>query len=490
MTTPISENTKATLLLTGHFLLDGKRAPTIKPLAPAAYSKLASRLKELGKSPSDLITKEVDAILPALGPLFDADHLSALLGRGLMMSEALDQWVSRGISIAGRSDAHYPDMLKNRLKALSPPIVFACGNWDLAERGGLSVVGSRKLPDTLLALTEQTGRLAAEAQIQIVSGGAKGVDQSAMLAALSSGGTAIGFLAEDLWARSISKDYRTALREGRLLLLSAVDPRARFNVGNAMQRNKFIYALSSTSLIINSDDHSGGTWSGAEEQLKRFHFTSLYTLDHPDCSAGNLALRTELAAATWPGPGSADELQDIHQREIIHHSPDESTTPPTPSPAPEQPASTAAAAPPDTFTGDTTGDTTAATPAPPSSDSPVVPELPAALPAMDPTQSLYQAAVLAIRDICSTPTTPADLGKALGIHKTQLSHWLKKMIGENLISKLVKPTRYLATPTVVTPPPPTPAEGSLAPASSPDITPPASSQNTPASAALQGELPL
>ena len=46
---------------------------------------------------------------------------------------------------------------------------------------------------------------------------------------------------------------RQALQEERLVLISACDPKSGFNVGNAMQRNKYIYALSDAALVVNSD---------------------------------------------------------------------------------------------------------------------------------------------------------------------------------------------------------------------------------------------
>ena len=55
-----------------------------------------------------------------------------------------------------------------------------------------------------------------------------------------------------------------------LVLLSPYDPNAGFNVGNAMQRNKLIYALADAALVVNSDLGKGGTWTGAVEQLDKF----------------------------------------------------------------------------------------------------------------------------------------------------------------------------------------------------------------------------
>lgn len=55
---------------------------------------------------------------------------------------------------------------------------------------------------------------------------------------------------------------------GDLLLLSTVNPKSRFTVYSAMERNKYIYALSRYAIVISSDFNKGGTWTGATENLK------------------------------------------------------------------------------------------------------------------------------------------------------------------------------------------------------------------------------
>jgi predicted Rossmann fold nucleotide-binding protein DprA/Smf involved in DNA uptake len=456
MNLEVSENTRATLLLTGTLILGKKSKPEFKPLTPTQYTKLATRLRELEKSPADLLGKEVDSLLQDLGSHFTAElpRLNYLLGRGLMMSEALDQWASRGISIVGRSDAHYPAMLRYQLKASSPPIIYGAGNWSLAENGGLAVVGSRSLPDALLQLTKQTGSLAAQAGIQIVSGGAKGVDQAAMLASLDAGGNSIGFLADKLWASVVAKHYRTALRENRLLLLSAVDPNAGFHVGTAMQRNKFIYALANTSLIINSDFQSGGTWSGALEQINRFRFTHIHTVDHPECSSGNQALR-DLNASTWPNPQTADELKLAFEKDppVVQPpsqpSDDLRLFAPTVKPAPE-------------ITSTTPSPDITETVSEPNDELATVESSPADTTAPNPTDQANenlpkstqspaaQLRVLAqqlILELAESPIEVKQLITSLEVDKKQLDAWTKPMISDGLIVITKKrPMTYQTNP--------------------------------------------
>ncbi|HRR34848.1 MAG TPA: hypothetical protein P5026_12155, partial [Kiritimatiellia bacterium] len=46
-------------------------------------------------------------------------------------------------------------------------------------------------------------------------------------------------------------------------------PEAGFSVGTTMGRNKLIYALADYGLVVSADFKKGGTWEGAQEELRR-----------------------------------------------------------------------------------------------------------------------------------------------------------------------------------------------------------------------------
>lgn len=55
----------------------------------------------------------------------------------------------------------------------------------------------------------------------------------------------------------------------RLVLISTYNQEAGFNVGNAMGRNRYICALADFAVVVSSDYQEGGTWAGADEELRR-----------------------------------------------------------------------------------------------------------------------------------------------------------------------------------------------------------------------------
>jgi predicted Rossmann fold nucleotide-binding protein DprA/Smf involved in DNA uptake len=216
-----------------------------------------------------------------------------LLGRGFLLSQVIERWQARAIWVVSRADAEYPRRLKVRLREDAPAVIYGCGDMALLESGGLAVVGSRHVDDSLIDYTMAVGRLAARAGRTLVSGGAKGIDQAAMRGALEAGGKVSGVLADSLEKTTMNREHRNLLLDGQLVLISPYDPKCGFNVGNAMQRNKLIYALADASLVVSSDLNRGGTWAGAIEQLDKLKFVPVYVRSTGESSAGLDALRKQ-----------------------------------------------------------------------------------------------------------------------------------------------------------------------------------------------------
>ncbi len=92
---------------------------------------------------------------------------------------------------------------------------------------------------------------------------------TAMTAALAAGGSAVGVFAGNLNRAAVQAEFRDAIRDERLTLISPYHPEAGFKVGTAMARNKLIYTLADWALVISSGEGEGGTWAGATENIKR-----------------------------------------------------------------------------------------------------------------------------------------------------------------------------------------------------------------------------
>lgn len=284
---PLSKRTQAILLLTSYFSKPAKNEA--KPLTPTEWGHFAKWLHEQSLQPEILLAGNIEKTLENWSDkTVTLERITQLLNRGTAMALAVEKWLRAGLWILTRSDEDYPERLKRRLKTVSPPIIFGCGNRKLLNQGGIAIVGSRHINDIDLDDTKILASNAANQGFSIVSGAAKGVDETAMLAALNAEGTAIGITADSLLKHALSAKYKKALMQNNLVLISPFYPEAGFNVGNAMARNKYIYCLADTAIVIHSG-LTGGTWTGAIENIKK-KWVSLWVKTTVDKKAGNIQL--------------------------------------------------------------------------------------------------------------------------------------------------------------------------------------------------------
>lgn len=323
MNADLSPNAKAILLLTAPLLAGRRMRPpkprtgrgstrseSLRPLSTAEYRDFARRLGAIRREPADLLGNDArETVRESLAGL-EAERIHRLLGRGFLLAQAIERWRARALWVVTRADPDYPRRLKARMRGNAPPVLYGCGDRTILDAGGLAVVGSRKVEEDLIEYTEDVGKLSAEANTAIISGGARGVDQAAMRGALEAGGQSVGILANGLERATLNRNNRNALMDGHLVLACPYDPAVRFLVGHAMQRNKLIYALSDAALVVNSDHGHGGTWTGASEQLAKLRFVSVYVRANGKRSKGLEGL-LDRGAKPWPEPKTPDALVGI-----------------------------------------------------------------------------------------------------------------------------------------------------------------------------------
>lgn len=271
----LSAETKAILLLTCPLLgPSGGEGP--KVLTPTNYRNLIQECLAADISLAELVEPDFESKVKSLSNRFDHEHVISLLGRGFQLSQVLDSWARQNFWVATIFENSYPVKLIEKLKEFAPPYVIGAGAKEIFNDLSLGVVGSRDLSEEKLELARTYGRIAANENIPLVSGFARGADQAAMFESVSRGGRAIGVLADKMSKAVISADTREWIHNDQLTFITTFDPNAGFNVGNAMQRNRYIYALSDAVLVVDTKENEGGTWAGAQEQLKKLHYAPVY----------------------------------------------------------------------------------------------------------------------------------------------------------------------------------------------------------------------
>jgi predicted Rossmann fold nucleotide-binding protein DprA/Smf involved in DNA uptake len=337
------------------------------------------------------------------------------------LSQAVERWSARSIWVISRADAAYPKRLKTRLKEDAPPLLYGCGDLALLEKGGLAVVGSRHIDEELVSYTEGVGKLAAAAQRTLISGGAKGIDKAAINGALQAGGEAVTVMSDSLERAAVARENLEPLMDHRLLLVSPYDPAAGFNVGNAMQRNKVVYALADAGLVVTADFEKGGTWTGAIEQLERFHFVPVFVRNGPNAGRGNAAL-IQQGGRLWPNPENAAELGQLL-----------STTLETVAAEPRQEALSLE------FREQAAAYAASAKPVEPANS---VGEGSKLKPS--PAEELFKTVRELLRRELAAGQTEAEIASFLGVTKLQAKEWLARLIIEGTLELVekTKPVQY------------------------------------------------
>jgi predicted Rossmann fold nucleotide-binding protein DprA/Smf involved in DNA uptake len=297
----MNPDTAATLLLCSRL---GRLKEPVPVLEAREYHRLVGWLSTQGLSPRDLLEGALPPEAPSGAPV-TAERLTPLLDRGGVMALAVESWESRGVWVISQYDEAYPARLK-ALNAAAPPLLYGAGDLVLFAGPGpaLAIVGSRDVDERGAEFTAELARACARQGVRVVSGAARGVDRIAMGAALEAGGAVVGIMADSLLRTVSSGGNQGPLMDGQLLLASPYDPAAGFNVGNAMGRNKHIYALASAAAVVQASEGSGGTWNGAIEALKR-GTPPVFTRVDEGVPAGNIKL-LELGAHAFPDEALED----------------------------------------------------------------------------------------------------------------------------------------------------------------------------------------
>ena len=99
----------------------------------------------------------------------------------------------------------------------------------------------------------------------------------------------------------MQRENRAVLMDDRLTLISPYDPQAGFSVGNAMSRNKIVYALADAGLVVDAGYNKGGTWAGAVEQVEKLRLVPVYVRTDGERSKGLEGL-LQRGARSGPNP--------------------------------------------------------------------------------------------------------------------------------------------------------------------------------------------
>lgn len=257
-------------------ILCGEFKDSYKPLSRAAFWKLYHKYND---SVEELVNSGEETI-------------QELLKRSGSIAFAIDEMSKMGISITTFLDEDFPHKLYWVLKDFCPPLFYKCGNSEINKFRFVGYVGSRNITGWDEQWAKERVKKNLRDKYAIVTGGAKGIDTVALNTCIKNSGYAVLFLPDNIITKIRDPFIRKNIMDDRILVYSHVSPFASKTrnsfVNSAMERNKFIYAMSTATVVVRSDKDKGGTWAGATESIKH-NWSYVYVWDNKDYD-GNQAL--------------------------------------------------------------------------------------------------------------------------------------------------------------------------------------------------------
>ncbi|WP_073558872.1 DNA-processing protein DprA [Archangium sp. Cb G35] len=216
----------------------------------------------------------------------------------------LEELEAQGMRVLPGRDPAYPKRFKRALAKRTPITLYLAGREELLNaRRTIAIIGSRDANPEALDTARRAAAFFARQGYVLVSGNARGIDQTAEESAIEAGGEVVSVLPQGLLDKatlSLVRKRNRALLEGQVALLSELHPKSRWQGRFAMMRNRLIVALADFVLVAqtglkesrsNGKLTQSGTWAGAEDA--RSLGRRVFVFDLP--TDGNLALARAFA---------------------------------------------------------------------------------------------------------------------------------------------------------------------------------------------------
>ena len=248
-----------TIQETGFLLLTSQLGnPERRPLTTAQLRTLASRVRS-GMKPDENREMTVEDLARLGYSREEANRILLLLSDTDLLEYYLSKAGRSGCIPLTRAGDHYPVSVRKCLGDDSPGCLWAKGDISLLRMPCVALVGSRDLHKENAQFAREAGIQAARQGYVLVSGNARGADQTAQQACLEAGGAVISVVADSL--------QKQKLRQS-VLYLSEECFDTGFSSQRAHSRNRVIHSLGRMTFVAQSSLGKGGTWRGTAANLR------------------------------------------------------------------------------------------------------------------------------------------------------------------------------------------------------------------------------
>lgn len=260
------------LLLTSHLGDPHRRPLTVAQLRELQRCVIRS---ERFTQDRDLLPED----LVALGCHEEtAVKVVSLLSDLPLLHSYLEKGRANGCVPISRVSPGYPLRMRKCLGLDAPGSLWLKGDVNLLNRPAVALVGSRDLHPQNEQFAEEVGRMAAQYNLVLISGNARGADSAAQKGCLRAGGSVISIVADDL-SRKKSMEH--------ILYISEDGFDMPFTNQRALSRNRLIHSTACATFVAQCSNGTGGTWDGTCRNI-RGQWSPVYCL--ADGSAASVKL--------------------------------------------------------------------------------------------------------------------------------------------------------------------------------------------------------
>lgn len=182
----------------------------------------------------------------------------------------------KGIRVTTKYENNFPQKIIKSMKKRAPIYLYYAGEISQFE-DGISICGLYDLKRKDSAYTKRMIDKIVAQQDYYISCDNKGVDHTGLTYALNHNCQILLVVCENMIDKL--NQYRRYIKNGRLIMISAVDPSSRFNVTNAIDHNGYVCGLSKYQIIVSSKINNGATWFTALQNMHH-HWVELLVLDN------------------------------------------------------------------------------------------------------------------------------------------------------------------------------------------------------------------
>ncbi len=237
------------------------------PMSVTEWNDLEKMLRASQlKRPAALLALEYEAIMINLDIDEELAYKIASRNKGIaFLLEQLQRLESLGVLVTTKYEEEYPYLLKRKMKKNMPLILYYSGDITMLKDPLVCVAGpirsNRRIDQNTRAVISKLN----EEAYTLISCGNRGVETLAMKHQLRIGGKAVNFLCGNIIIEM--KEYLRPIKNGQMLLVSAVYPFANFDLVHAIDRNQYVFSLSEVAIIMYSQINSGAVWLSAMQNF-------------------------------------------------------------------------------------------------------------------------------------------------------------------------------------------------------------------------------